>query len=274
MVNDVVLTQPGTKIDPERDRVAVDGKPVVLQGERHYFILNKPAGVVTTLKDRHAEKTVAEIVSELPWRLYPVGRLDKDTTGLLIMTDDGDVAQALMHPSHLVEKVYRVYVQGIPSEITLEKLRRGVLLTDGMTSPAKVEIFKRLEGQTILEMTIHEGRKRQVRRMVGTVGHPVIQLTRIRVGPLSLGNLPVGAYRALTAGEVEALRKIAELVKGRADGGGTLCYASKTGMNSQLPPSGRKSASISITKEDRGDFYSGSVRKTAPSKSGRDKSPS
>lgn len=226
-VNGVIQTQPGVKVDPERDRVSVDGKPVVLQGERHYFILNKPMGVVTTLKDRHAERTVADLISALPWRLYPVGRLDKDTTGLLFLTDDGEVAQALTHPSHLVEKVYRVTVKGTPSEAALEMLRHGVELSDGKTSPAKVEIFKRMEGQTILEMTIHEGRKRQVRRMVGTVGHPVIQLTRIRMGPLSLGELPVGAFRALTAGEVEALRQIVGWVKGRTDGGGTACFALK-----------------------------------------------
>jgi len=207
-VNGAVVTELGTKVEPEQDRVEVDGNPVTLPEALYYYILNKPVGYVTTVKDRYAEKTVMDLVRDIPVRLYPVGRLDRDSKGLLLLTNDGEVAMALTHPRHQVEKTYRVTVQGVPTGETLGRLREGVLLEDGPPAPALVEIVGRKNGQTILEMTIREGRKRQIRRMVASVGHPVVELQRIRMGPLALDGLPEGAYRPLLPAEVAALRSL------------------------------------------------------------------
>lgn len=213
-VNGAVVTELGVKADPGGDRVEVDGCVIAQPESFHYYLLNKPAGYVTTVKDRHAEKTVMDLVRDIPVRLYPVGRLDRDTTGLLLLTNDGEVAMALTHPRHHVEKTYRVTVRGVPSEKALRQLREGLLLEDGPTAPAVVEILGRNDGQTILEMTIREGRKRQIRRMVASVGHPVVELTRVRMGPLVLAGLKEGACRPLTKEEITALRQVVSAVRG------------------------------------------------------------
>lgn len=151
-----------------------------------------------------------DLVNDIPGRVYPVGRLDQDSKGLLLLTNDGDVALALTHPRRHVDKVYRVYVDGCPSEETLRMLEEGIELQEGLTAPAKVEIFARTKGQTILEITIREGRKRQIRRMTASVGHPVKELIRLRMGPLVLGDLPEGSYRPLTSEEIRDLRQLVE----------------------------------------------------------------
>lgn len=204
-VNDQVVQAMGVSVEPSKDRVVVDGRAVIVEDERHYYILHKPKGVVTTVKDRHAEKTVMDLVSNIPVRVYPVGRLDRDSTGLLLLTNDGDLAMAMTHPRHHVEKIYRVLVKGTPAPDSLRKLREGILLEDGMTAPALVKILESQKGQTILEITLREGRKRQIRRMAAAVGHPVLELCRIQMGPLQLGELPVGSYRPLTESERQAL---------------------------------------------------------------------
>ncbi len=197
------VTLLGTQVDPARDIVAVDGVPVRLPAHRT-LMLNKPAGVITTRSDPHARDTVMALLPEIPG-LHPIGRLDKETTGLLLLTNDGDLTYALTHPKHHVEKTYRAWVQGVPDTAALAQLRDGVLLEDGLTAPAHVKRILTREDRTLLEITIHEGRKRQVRRMLLVVGHPVISLARTRIGPLTLGDLPEGQWREVTADEVRTL---------------------------------------------------------------------
>jgi len=198
-------------LDPARDVstedvVAVDGARVSAEPERVVYALNKPRGVVSTARDTHGRPTVVSLVpSRL--RLYPVGRLDADGTGLILLTNDGELANRLMHPRYEVDKTYRVVVGGGPvGRRELESLRSGVKLEDGMTAPARV---RRIAPDT-LELTIHEGRNRQIKRMCEHVGHRVKSLQRIRFGALSLGDLRLGSYRRLTAAEVKALSAGAE----------------------------------------------------------------
>ncbi len=202
-VNGVVATL-GTRADPEADTIEVDGAVVgVRQGLVHY-LLNKPAGVVTTASDPQGRPTVVDLVPAEP-RVYPVGRLDADSEGLLVLTNDGDLAHRLTHPSFGVEKEYLADVEGVPSRGTLRRLREGVELDDGPTAPAKVSLV----GEHTLRITIHEGRNRQVRRMGEAVGHPVRRLVRVRIGPLSDRRLAPGTWRPLTQAEVRALERAA-----------------------------------------------------------------
>jgi len=193
-------TDPARDVGPE-DEVAVDGRPVSAGHERVVYALNKPAGVVSTARDPQGRPTVVSMVPQTE-RLYPVGRLDIDTTGLILLTNQGELAHRLTHPRFEVEKTYRVVVAG-PSvrDAELRALRAGVQLDDGRTAPARV---RRISADTI-EITIHEGRKRQVKRMCEAVGHPVKRLERVAFGPLQLGDLPRGRWRRLSDAEVEAL---------------------------------------------------------------------
>ena len=197
-----VVTDPARDVD-ESSGVALDGQPLAPE-PREMYALNKPRGVVSTAKDTHGRRTVVEFVPS-ERRLYPVGRLDADTTGLILLTNDGELANRLTHPSFEVDKTYRVRVEPSPvSEASLRQLREGVDLEDGRTAPAKVRQIE----PGVLEITIHEGRKRQVRRMVEAVGHRVEALERIAFGPLRLERLSEGDYRRLTPAEVERLRKL------------------------------------------------------------------
>ena len=200
-VDGVPVTDPARDVGPG-DAVAVDGNPVAPgHAGRVVYALNKPAGVVSTARDPQGRPTVVTMVPQTE-RLYPVGRLDIDTTGLILLTNQGELAHRLTHPSFEVEKTYRVVVGGPAlEERALRALRDGVELEDGRTSPARV---RRVSADT-LEITIHEGRKRQVKRMCEAVGHPVRRLERIRLGPLELGDLPRGRWRRLTDAEVDAL---------------------------------------------------------------------
>ncbi len=207
-VNGKIIKELGVKIEPGRDRIKVAGQEINPEEERIYLMLNKPKGYITGNRDPHGRLTVLDLLPMGFPRLFPVGRLDYNTTGLLLLTNDGDVALALTHPSYQVKKVYDALVQGIPSPSLLEKLRNGVLLEDGPTLPAEVDIIKIKAGNAILRIGIREGRKRQVRRMCEAVGHRVIALKRMAMGPLQLGSLPPGKYRQLTATEISALRRI------------------------------------------------------------------
>lgn len=207
-VNGQVVTELGTKINPEVDEVCLDGSPVCKAQETVTLMLNKPAGYLTSMKDPRGRPCVSQLVplEEFP-ALYPLGRLDYDTTGLLLFSTDGELGNAVLHPSHHVDKTYRALVKGKPSEASLSRLRRGVKLDDGPTQPASVALVGSKGKNAYVEITIHEGRKRQVKRMCEAIGHPVLQLHRVSFGPLELGNLPEGKYRMLNAQEVAALER-------------------------------------------------------------------
>ena len=195
----------GRRVDPENDEIEVDGAPVAAKQGLVHYLLNKPAGVVTTAEDPHKRKTVVMLVPTEP-RVFSVGRLDAETEGLLIMTNDGTLTHRLTHPSFGVEKEYLAQVQGDPSDVDLNKLRKGIELEDGLTAPAKV--VKVSPG--VLRITIHEGKNRQVRRMCDAIGHSVDRLVRTRIGPLYDPKLKPGEWRELWPEEV---RKLAEAAK-------------------------------------------------------------
>jgi 23S rRNA pseudouridine2605 synthase len=192
----------GRRVDPETDRVEVDGVPLSVREGLVHYLLNKPAGVVTTASDPQGRPTVVELVPAEP-RVFPVGRLDADTEGLLLLTNDGDLTHRLTHPSFGVEKEYLALVEGTPSAGALRRLREGVELDDGVTAPARAS----LQPPSSLTLVIHEGRNRQVRRMCEAIGHPVQRLVRVRVGPIADRRLAPGAWRPLTQDEVRALER-------------------------------------------------------------------
>lgn len=204
-VNDQVITL-GDRADAERDRITVDGRLLPSLESKTYLLLNKPTGYVTTLRDPQGRKVVADLVRDLPVRVFPVGRLDASTEGLLLLTNDGELAQRLAHPRHKVEKVYLVKVRGLLDEKARRRLQEGVLLDDGPTQPCSVDKIRRTGSNTWFELTLREGRNRQVRRMCAAVGYPVVRLKRIRLGFLELGNLAPGAYRQLNRAEVARLK--------------------------------------------------------------------
>ena len=206
-VNGEPVLVPGYPIDVEADSVAFEGKPVEPLTEHIYLMLNKPAGCITTRSDERGRLTVMDLVADLPDTIYPVGRLDLETEGILLFTNDGNFAYRLLHPSHEIDKTYLAWVQGAPSEGAIQRLRQGVTIPSGTTAPAKIKRLKTSKDgrSTQFKVTIHEGKKRQVRMMFKAVGHSVIRLKRIQVGTLKLGSLPSGAYRFLTSEEVSAL---------------------------------------------------------------------
>jgi 23S rRNA pseudouridine2605 synthase len=206
-VNGSTVTDLATVVDPNTDRVEVDGRAVALPESFTYIIMNKPCGTVVTMSDPQGRPTVADLMAGLPSRVVPVGRLDAATEGLLILTDDGDLAHRVSHPSFELDKVYEAEVRGELSESRRAQLESGVLLDGRLTSPASVEVLSRARNATRARITIHEGRKRQVRRMFDAVGHPVKRLTRIRVGPLEIGNLRPGLWRPMSDTEVAELRR-------------------------------------------------------------------
>ena len=216
-VNGVVVRTLGTRADPERDRIALDGEHIPAAGARHTVVLHKPRGVVSTLEDPEGRPTVAALVAGAG-RLFPVGRLDLNSTGLLLLTNDGALAAGLLHPRRAVPRVYRVKVDGTPSEEAITRLRRGVRLEDGKSAPARVRVLGRLPTKTWLELTVVEGRTHLVRRLCEAVGHRVDKLARVRLGPVALGTLPPGAWRDVTPRELAALRAAAGLRPGRGGG--------------------------------------------------------
>lgn len=205
-VNGKLVSDLGSKATPGQDRITLRGRPIQLTEQLEYLLLNKPVGVVTTLFDPEGRPTILDVLPRQRHRLFPVGRLDFHTSGLLLLTNDGELAQRLTHPRYGIEKVYRVKVKGEPTERTLEQLARGVRLEEGVTAPARVRVVRSSEGKTWLEMVLTEGRRREVRRMCEYVGHPVEKLSRIALGPLKLGRLAVGESRPLTEREIFSLR--------------------------------------------------------------------
>ena len=210
-VNGQVANQQGLKADLSRDRVAVDGRFLGLPQKLCYFMFHKPAGYLTTMSDPKGRPTIREYLDHLPVRVFPVGRLDMDVEGLLILTNDGALAKALMHPSSKVPKIYRVKVEGRPTEADMERLRDGSLMLDGrLVAPAEAEIIKTAEDRAWMFLTLTEGRHNQVKRMCTAIGHPVMKLKRVCYGGLELGPLRRESIRPLTAEEINNLREAAK----------------------------------------------------------------
>jgi 23S rRNA pseudouridine2605 synthase len=215
-VNGRRVTEMGVQVDPERDAIVVDGRPVQASGRRRYVVLNKPRGCLSVLEDERGRRAVRDLVPDAQG-LYPAGRLDFNSEGLLLLTDDGPLTQRLTHPRYEHEKEYMVLVRGEPSVESLRVLRKGVELQDGRTAPAQVGRVERTRwgraprGQVWLRFVLREGRKRQIRRMCDAVDLEVRRLIRVRIGPILLGDLETGKHRALTPDEVQRLRKAAGL---------------------------------------------------------------
>ncbi len=205
-VNGDLVDYMGFVLDPEKDIVEIDGRVIEPENKKYYIVLNKPKNYVTTVSDDLGRPTVMQLVSDINARIYPVGRLDFDTTGLLIMTNDGEFANILTHPRHVVNKTYIARIDKPLDEIQLDRLRNGIDLDGVMTSPAKAENIKRPQKGFEVKITIHEGKNRQVRRMLDAVGANVMSLKRISVGSLTLGNLPEGKWRKLSDAEINKLR--------------------------------------------------------------------
>ena len=199
----------GRRADPASQRIELDGVPVVVRTDLVYYLLNKPVGVVTTSSDPQGRETVVDLVPDDP-RVFSVGRLDADSEGLLLLTNDGELAQRLTHPSHGVQKTYLAEIEGRPSDAAVSTLRDGIALDDGPTAPASVRVVARRDTSSAVEVGIHEGRNRQVRRMFDAIGHPVLRLVRTRIGPVNDRKLAPGAWRPLRAAEVRALYEASE----------------------------------------------------------------
>ena len=204
-VNGERVLIPGTHIDPQDAEITFDGEPIRGKPQQIYLMLNKPAGYVTTVRDERGRPTVMELVGDISERIYPVGRLDVDTDGLLLMTNDGDFAHRILHPSNETQKTYIAWVEGKPNQRAIQRLREGIEIEEGTITSAKVNQIGKREGQTQFKVVIHEGKKRQIRRMFHAVGHDVVHLKRVGIGSLSLGRLAIGKYRPLTPTEIESL---------------------------------------------------------------------
>jgi 23S rRNA pseudouridine2605 synthase len=216
-VNGQVVTELGTKVDPGRDHVKVDGKHLSAAQPFVYLMLHKPKHVMSTLQDPGGRPTVKDFLRGVSVRVFPVGRLDFDSEGLMLLTNHGELAQAMLHPRYHVPKTYLIKVKGVLTDEEIGQLERGVKLEDGVTSPARVRKVRKAEANSWLEITIHEGRTHQVKRMLETVGHLVLKLVRIKMGPLSLGDLAPGEFRYLEDCEANALRELVEARRSAAD---------------------------------------------------------
>ena len=204
-VNGQVISKQGSKVSAD-DRIEVDGK-VIKREKKVYLLLYKPVGFITTVDDPQGRKTVFELIKGITARIYPVGRLDYNTSGLLLMTNDGKLTFQLTHPSFLIDKTYQVLVKGHPKQSDFRQLENGIYLEDGLTAPAKVSKIVRLKANTLFNLAIHEGRNRQVRRMCQSIGFPVEKLQRIKYAFLDLDGLQEGEYRFLSPAEVNKLKK-------------------------------------------------------------------
>ncbi|HEY2431068.1 MAG TPA: pseudouridine synthase [Vicinamibacterales bacterium] len=214
-VNGVTVTALGTKADAGVDEIKVDGRRIRAQARKRYILLHKPRGYITTRSDPEGRRTVLDLLRGVREYIYPVGRLDYDSEGLLLLTNDGDLAARLTHPRHEVDKVYEARVRGVPDEHVLERLAKGVTIEGKRTAPAKVRVLdppsrrQAEDGQTRIELAIHEGRQRQVRQMFDAIGHPVVRLRRVRIGPIEDPDMPPGHWRELTPQEVARLQRAA-----------------------------------------------------------------
>ncbi len=218
-VNGAVVTELGTKVDPFKDHLKVDDRRIAVETHKVYLLLNKPGGYITSTVDPEGRPTVMDLLPRVKARVYPVGRLDYDTEGLLLLTNDGDLAHALMHPSSEVKKTYWVKVKGHVSQAEVEKVERGgISLPAGKTLPCNMRVVREFDNNAWVEVVIHEGRKRQVRLMMEKIGHPVIKLKRVGYGFLKIGGLALGACRHLAPSEVEGLHDLTSRSTQRSDG--------------------------------------------------------
>ncbi len=207
-VNGKVVLEMGTVVYPDKDRVSVDGKTVRPEKKKVYIMLNKPVGIVTSLKDEKGRTVVTDLIEGVDERIYPVGRLDSDTSGLLLLTNDGELAFKLTHPSKRIFKKYIAIVEGLPNKGELERLRNGIKIDGRVTSKAKVKVLKNFGEDSILEIEIFEGRNRQVKKMCEAVNHPVKKLKRVAFGELQLGGLEAGNWRFLNDEELSFIRSL------------------------------------------------------------------
>lgn len=204
-VDGQVINTQGVSIDPEKQQVSYNGKILQRKTQNVYYLLNKPKGYVTTLRDPQGRPTVVELLGKDKGRIFPVGRLDLDTEGALLLTNDGELAQRIQHPSHNVTKTYEALVAGQPTETALRGLERGILLEGKKTAPAKCHLLSHHGAKSLIKIIIHEGRKRQVKKMFLAIGHPVIGLKRTAYGKLSLGHLPTGRYKQLNPADLKKI---------------------------------------------------------------------
>ena len=205
-VNDQIVTEPGCKIDPSSDRVYFNGKLLSLEEEHIYILLNKPTGYITSVKDQFDRQTVVDLVQGIDVRIYTVGRLDYDTSGLILLTNDGALTNKITHPSHKVEKTYIAKVKGQMGRMDIKKLQEGLDIGGFVTSPAKAKILQQTSKESVVELVIHEGKNRQVRRMFDAIDHPVVTLERSAIGKIRIGDLKPGSWRHLTSSEVAYLK--------------------------------------------------------------------
>ena len=211
-VNGVVVTDPAKSVEPGIDTVTVDGVPLLINTGKRYYVMNKPTGVIVSRGDTHGRATVYDLLGPETKGVFPVGRLDANTSGVLLFTDDGELAHRLTHPSFGVKKVYRAEVKGKVGKRDIQRLKEGLVLDDGTTAPADMVIYGSDSEVSLIEITLKEGRKRQVRRMLEFIGHPVRALERVSFGEINASGVPPGRYRALEAGEIESLKEKISLV--------------------------------------------------------------
>lgn len=208
-VNGRVITEPGYKVDSDKDVIEVDGNIIKKTDENVYILLNKPAGYITSVKDQFGRPTVLELLDGIEGRVYPVGRLDYDTEGLLILSNDGELTYKITHPKYNINKTYRALIQGKVNRDDIEAFEKGIAIEDYVTAPARMEIVRYSKGNSIVDITIHEGRNRQVRKMCSAIGHEVIRLKRTKIGEIGLGGLKTGKWRYLNDLEIKYLKELA-----------------------------------------------------------------
>ena len=206
-VNGKTVTKMGFKINPKIDLVCVDNKNITPEGRKVYILLHKPKGYITTVREQFNRKKVVDLV-DVPYRIFPVGRLDYNTSGLLILTNDGELTYKLTHPKFEVPKVYIARIKGIPDRKDLDNFKRGLKIENYVTAPAGIKILKKFGNDCLVEITIKEGKNRQVRKMCNAIGHPVLELKRIKIGKIGIGNLEVGNWRYLTGQEIEYISRL------------------------------------------------------------------
>lgn len=207
-INNKIVNKLGVSINPEKDIVRVNNKIIKIEAKKLYIILNKPIGYVTSLNDEKGRSIVTDLINGVSERIFPVGRLDIDTTGLLLLTNDGDITYKLTHPSNKIPKKYVAIVEGVPNRKELENFRNGLIIDGRQTSEAGISILKRFDNDSILEITIHEGRNRQIKKMCSAINHPVKKLKRISIGEIELGGLETGNWRYLNDDEIDYLIKL------------------------------------------------------------------